>query len=112
MGVHVRPEWVFTFVRSWCSPSAGMCKTRILFYMDLRYDGNDSSGAADLILNEQGGSDKRYLRGVLTAQRWHCNDPVSDRERAINESAYMLQGNRNPFVDRPHWAEHLFGFNC
>ena len=85
---------------------------RILLYMDLRYDGNDSSGAADLILGEDRSSDRRYFRGLLTAQQWHCNDPVSDRERAINEAVYSYQSNRNPFVDYPHWAESVFSFNC
>jgi len=80
--------------------------------MDLRYDGDDSSGAADLILGKGGGSDRRYFRGLQTAQQWHCIDPVGDREHTINEIAYNFQGNRNPFVDHPRWAEYLFGFNC
>ena len=85
---------------------------RILFYMDLRYDGGDVSGAPDLMLNEGNSSDKRYLNGLSTAQRWHCNDPVNDRERSINELVHDVQGNRNPFVDYPHWAEKVFLFEC
>jgi endonuclease I len=36
--------------------------------------------------------------------RWHREDPVSMFERHRNASIYVLQGNRNPFVDHPEWA--------
>ncbi len=41
--------------------------------------------------------------------KWHKQDPVSDWERTRLEAASALQGNRNPFVDHPEYANYLFG---
>ena len=48
---------------------------------------------------------------------WHRADPVSAKEIARNEAVYSSkegnkeygQGNRNPFVDHPELAEHIWG---
>ena len=48
---------------------------------------------------------------------WHRADPVSPKEIARNEAVYSSkdgnieygQGNRNPFVDHPELAEHIWG---
>ena len=40
---------------------------------------------------------------------WHKLDPVSSKEIERNEAVYKLQGNRNPFVDYPKLAEHIWG---
>lgn len=57
----------------------------------------------------------RYPREISAAElpparlqvllRWHREDPVSMYERHRNAAIYVLQGNRNPFVDHPEWAE-------
>jgi len=40
---------------------------------------------------------------------WHYNvDPVDDRERARNDEAYNFQGNANPFVDHPEYANMIW----
>lgn len=39
---------------------------------------------------------------------WNAEDPVSDFERARNEVAYDLQGNRNPFIDNPALATKIW----
>ena len=39
---------------------------------------------------------------------WNAEDPVSDFERARNEIAYDLQGNRNPFIDNPALATKIW----
>ena len=41
--------------------------------------------------------------------KWHRNDPVSDKERKRNEGIYSQQNNRNPFIDHPELAEHIWG---
>lgn len=41
--------------------------------------------------------------------KWHKMDPPSDFERKRNDSVYAIQGNRNPYVDYPHWVEKVFG---
>ena len=49
----------------------------------------------------------------LTAERlelllaWHEEDPVSLYERHRNTASAELQGNRNPLIDHPEWAERL-----
>ena len=40
---------------------------------------------------------------------WHHSDPVSHRERMRNDLVYQIQGNRNPFVDRPEFVEMIWG---
>lgn len=40
---------------------------------------------------------------------WHRNDPVSQKELDRNEGVYSQQGNRNPFIDYPEMAEHIWG---
>ena len=40
---------------------------------------------------------------------WHHNDPVSQRERMRNDMVYQIQGNRNPFVDKPEFVEMIWG---
>ncbi len=41
--------------------------------------------------------------------KWHQNDPVSQKERLRNDLVYQIQGNRNPFVDKPQWVEKIWG---
>lgn len=40
---------------------------------------------------------------------WHNNDPVSQKEIDRNEAIYAIQGNRNPFIDNPEWANEIWG---
>ena len=40
---------------------------------------------------------------------WHESDPVDDIERTRNEAVYQIQGNRNPFIDHPEYADYIWG---
>ena len=40
---------------------------------------------------------------------WHREDPVSKKETDRNEAVYKHQRNRNPFIDYPELAEHIWG---
>lgn len=40
---------------------------------------------------------------------WARQDPVSQREIDRNEAVYRIQHNRNPFIDNPELAEHIWG---
>lgn len=40
---------------------------------------------------------------------WARKDPVSQKEIDRNEAVYMIQGNRNPFIDFPELAEYIWG---
>jgi len=41
--------------------------------------------------------------------RWHREDPVSTKERDRNQAVFGIQKNRNPFIDHPELAEHVWG---
>lgn len=40
---------------------------------------------------------------------WHHLDPVSQKEIDRNNAIYKIQGNRNPFIDNPQWADCIWG---
>lgn len=39
---------------------------------------------------------------------WHNNDPVSEKEKQINDDIYAQQHNRNPFIDYPSLADYIW----
>ena len=45
--------------------------------------------------------DNWYLKLLY---KWHIQDPVSSKEIDRNNDVYMLQGNRNPFIDHPEYV--------
>lgn len=86
---------------------------RAYFYMATRYE--------DQIANWQNHS--TYGNAVLNGtanqvfevwflqlmKQWHQQDPVSQKELDRNEAVYQFQGNRNPFVDHPHFVTEIWG---
>ena len=42
-------------------------------------------------------------------RHWNSLDPVSEEEKTRNEKAYQVQGNRNPFIDHPSYADKIWG---
>ena len=44
-------------------------------------------------------------RALLLA--WHIRYPVTRYEKHRNAAIFEIQGNRNPFIDYPEWAEKL-----
>lgn len=85
---------------------------RILFYMATRYEEGDE---IDLELSESKLSVDNTASGygehgvLSTLLEWHAADPVDDTERTRNEIIYSeFQGNRNPFVDHPEYAELIW----
>lgn len=67
---------------------------RIYFYLLTRYDFLYSyiSGAANL----------------NTLLEWNEFDPVDASEIYRNEQVYLIQGNRNPFIDHPEFANSIW----
>lgn len=41
--------------------------------------------------------------------KWHRQDPVSLKEVRRNEAIYLIQKNRNPYIDYPELVEHVWG---
>ena len=87
---------------------------RIMMYMDVRYNGDSSSSNVNLTLvngETSGSSGDGQFGDLETLKKWHIQDPVDDLERRRNDRAYELQGNRNPFVDHPEYANIIYGTN-
>ncbi len=82
---------------------------RIYFYMATRYQDVIAGWPGSAMLNgtsNQVFSD--WSKDMLL--NWHENDPVSQKEIDRNNAIYyQVQGNRNPFVDHPEWAQAIWG---
>ncbi|WP_144392903.1 endonuclease [Pleionea sediminis] len=85
---------------------------RMMFYMDIRYNGNDSTGVPDLKLVNYTNSSGATLGKLCTLLAWHNQDPVSNAEIARHARIVEQQGNRNPFVDYPTWANQIWESEC
>lgn len=98
---------------------------RAQFYMDIRYEGGTHgvTGAPepDLILTDntslivadaQQNKSTAYMGLLSDLLVWHAEDPVDAFEQDRHEVVYANQGNRNPFIDHPEWADCLFKGNC
>ncbi|MFD6446920.1 endonuclease [Promicromonospora sp. NPDC060204] len=81
---------------------------RALFYMAIRYEGDD--GWPNLELNESTSNGSVPLHGKISVLlAWHAADPVSAAETRRNDIIYSdWQHNRNPFIDHPEWAESIW----
>lgn len=78
---------------------------RTYFYIATRYYGEDSQWpGSDMTAGAQ---PKPWAVSMLLA--WHLADAVSPREISRNNEAYKYQGNRNPFIDDPLFAEKIWG---
>ncbi len=83
---------------------------RIIFYMAVRYEGEQ--GELDLELTDSilPKSSKLPLHGnARTLYQWHLADTVSAAERRRNDTIFKYQQNRNPFVDHPEYVAAIFG---
>ena len=75
--------------------------------MSTRYDGSDGRLPLELTNTPIATNHMGILRTLLL---WHAMDAPDDWERTRNELIYSnFQSNRNPFVDRPEWAESIWG---
>ncbi len=77
---------------------------RSYFYVSVRYYGEDGSwtGSDQTI----GAELKPWAFDLMYA--WHTSDPVSQKETDRNDVIYLLQNNRNPFIDHPEWVDSIY----
>lgn len=84
---------------------------RAAFYMATRYIG-DQTNEPDLVLTDdlnQVATHKSLFGKLSVLLQWHNEDPPDDQERLRNDLIYQnYQGNRNPYIDRPEYAEAVF----
>lgn len=55
-------------------------------------------------------SSSNHTMGKLSdLLKWNLQYPVQNSENTRNEAAMQIQGNRNPFIDHPEYACHIWG---
>lgn len=74
------------------------------FYMLTRYMNESATWPAPILAS---GELLAWAKSLMLA--WNEQDPVSDKERARNDSVYVIQGNRNPYIDNPEWVNDIWG---
>lgn len=70
---------------------------RIVFYLFTRYAEADSYNVT------------RVAQSFKLLLEWNELDPVDEWEMNRNNEAEKIQGNRNPFIDYPNFAEEIWG---
>lgn len=80
---------------------------RTYFYMAAAYNSSISTWHSEMLAGNSFPAYKTWAVNLLL--KWHRQDPVSDKERKRNDAVYKQQGNRNPFIDHPDMAEHIWG---
>ena len=80
---------------------------RMLFYMAIRYEGDDGFG--NLELSTVSGSAVPRIGDLDILLAWSSADPVDAFEMRRNDRIHsQWQGNRNPFIDHPEWAAAIW----
>ncbi|KAF0204395.1 MAG: hypothetical protein FD170_300 [Bacteroidetes bacterium] len=79
---------------------------RTYFYMSVRYYNEDSNWPGSDMTN--GAQLKPWALAMM--RDWHLSDPVSEKEINRNNEVYSYQQNRNPFIDHPGYAAHIWGW--
>ena len=83
---------------------------RIIFYMVVRYEGENGEVDLEMVDYADSAPAGEAYHGVQsTLYSWHTSDAVSTFETNRNDVIYSYQGNRNPFIDHPEYANYLWG---
>jgi len=99
---------------------------RAILYADVRYEGGTHgvTGCAEpdlvvtdtqsLIANSATGNNTSvaYMGIKSVLLQWHQQDPPDAWEMHKNDVVFAFQGNRNPFIDHPEWADCLYSGVC
>ena len=77
---------------------------RTYFYMMTRYMDQVASWSSDMLA---GNDLAAWAKDMLL--EWDAGDPVSQKEIDRNNAVYLIQNNRNPFIDHPEYADQIWG---
>ena len=77
---------------------------RILFYMQVRWGDENNLYFVDGISSSNG----KGIGKISDLMRWHLEEPPTDEEIRRNNVVANIQGNRNPFIDHPEYAEMIY----
>ena len=87
---------------------------RIYYYFATRYGPQGKSATSDngsAMFSDSANDFYMTPYGKALMNKWHVQDPVSKKELDRNDGIEATQGNRNPYVDHPEWADKIFGSN-
>lgn len=71
---------------------------RNMFYQMICYNGNGGIWGFDYLLTKAPAQDQNILK------LWNAQDPPDKFERTKDEYIFSIQGNYNPFIAYPNWA--------
>ena len=80
---------------------------RSYFYMCAAYNSRFGTWKSDMLAGNSYPGFTSWAINLLL--KWHRQDPVSQKELDRQEAVYARQRNRNPFIDHPDLAEHIWG---
>lgn len=80
---------------------------RTYFYMAACYNDRIASWSSDMLNRTSYPVFTSWAQDMLL--KWHRADIVSAKEINRNDAVYKHQKNRNPFIDHPELAEHIWG---
>ena len=75
---------------------------RILMYVQTRW--GDKYNLSFVL----GNGNNKTIGDIEDLFKWHLEEPPTAEEIARNEAVYAVQGNRNPFIDHPEYAEMIY----
>ncbi len=75
---------------------------RILMYVQTRW--GDKYNLSFVL----GQGHSKTIGDIEDLFKWHIEEPPTEEEIARNEAVYKIQGNRNPFIDHPEYAEMIY----
>lgn len=85
---------------------------RIIMYVYIHYSsevgGTQTSGITGSLSFTNVLGPRSTSQCVKMLREWNASDPVSQEEKTRNETAYSRQGNRNPFIDHPTYADKIW----
>ncbi|RYD98841.1 MAG: endonuclease I [Sphingobacteriales bacterium] len=83
---------------------------RMLMYVAIRYENLIPYFQYTNIRNPIDSLSERAFKSwyISLLLQWHQQDPVSQKEIDRNNAVYAIQGNRNPFVDNPQYAQAIW----
>ncbi|TGD59557.1 endonuclease [Flavobacterium humi] len=76
---------------------------RAVFYMCVRYNG------LNVVNGNPAQNPDGFIGDLATLLAWNVSDPSDDFEMHRNNYIYTWQYNRNPFIDHPDLADHIWG---
>ncbi|MCB9249075.1 MAG: endonuclease [Ignavibacteriales bacterium] len=82
---------------------------RMLFYMDVRYDGERTDPELHLVDYTATATGEPVIGKLSTLLTWNAEDPPDAFEIRRNNIVYGYQFNRNPFIDHPEWVDLIWG---